>query len=153
MNDSMKLVDEVRFLILTRKIKIIGGAIAGGLVMIFLAGLFVAENNIDKDLALLNLTSVILCPILCITSVYIRKARLKKVNRENFNQLYTGVYIVAFAMCDLGGIFCITTNLFINYNLIYAIFGLLVSVLYILINFPKTGDLNNINNFSKVVPE
>ena len=153
MNDSLKLVDEVRFLIITRKIKIIGGAIAGGLLMIFLAGLLVAGNNINKDLAMLNLISVILCPILCITSVYIKKARLKKVNRENFNQLYTGIYIVAFAMCDLGGIFCVTTNLFINYNLVYAIFGLLVSVLYILINFPKAGDLNSINNYSKVVPE
>mgnify|MGYP006908229108 FL=1 len=84
--------------------------------MIFLAGLFVAENNVNKDLAMLNLISVIVCPILCISSVYIRKARLKKINRENFKQLYTGVYILAFGMCDLGGIFCVTNNLFINYN-------------------------------------
>lgn len=153
MNESLKLVDEVRFTIIAQKLKLIGGAIAGGLVMIFLAGLFVAESNVNKDLAMLNLISVIVCPILCISSVYIRKARLKKINRENFKQHYTGVYILAFAMCDLGGIFCVTTNLFINYNLIYAVFGLLVTILYIFINFPKANDLSSINNYSKVVPE
>ena len=153
MENPSSLVDEMRFLILARKIKVIGFAIIIGLMVIYGAGMFVASNNVNKDMAMLNLISVIAAPVLCIASVYLRKSRMKGITNENFKERFPGVYILAFAMCDLGGLFCITTNLFVNYNFIYATFGLLVSILYIWINFPKANDLEMINNKSKSVPE
>lgn len=153
MENPASLVDEVRFLILARKVKVIGFAIIFGLAVIYGAGMLVASNNVNKDMALLNLISVIAAPVLCISSVYLRKSRMKSITSDNFKERFPGVYILAFAMCDLGGLFCITTNLFVNYNFIYATFGLLISILYIWINFPKQSDIDLINNQSKSVPE
>lgn len=153
MDNGISLVDEMRHTVIARKIKLIGFAIIFGLVIIYSTGMLVASNNVNRDLAMLNLVSVIVCPILCILSVYLRKARLKSVTRENFNNTYVGIHIVSFALCDMGALFCIVTNLFINYNFIYATFGLLVSLLYIWLNFPKDSDLSIINSRSKNIPE
>ncbi|HLT24072.1 MAG TPA: hypothetical protein VK004_03010 [Ignavibacteria bacterium] len=153
MNKDIPLVTLVRYEAISRRIKILGFAISLGLIIIYGAGLFVGQSNVNKDMAILNLISIIVCPLICISSVYIRKARLKSVNNENFANTYFGVYIVAFAMCDMGALFCIVTNLFINYNFIYATFGLLVSLLYIWLNFPRRTDMDIINSRSKLIPE
>ena len=152
MDKPVSLVDEMRFLILARKVKVIGFAIIMGLVIIYSAGMFVAANNINKDMQFLNLISAIAVAVFCVSSVYIRKMRMKKIDSENFKLKFPGVYILAFAMCDMGGIFCITTNLFINYNFVYATAGLLISIFYVWLNFPKHSDLELINNRSKSVP-
>ena len=153
MNNPASLVDEMRYLILARKIRVIGFAIMFGLFVIYGTGLIVAANNINKDMAFLNVISVVAVPIICISSVYLRKARLKKVTHENFKQTYPGIHIVSFFLCDLAGLFCIITNMFINYNFLYATFGLMVSVLYVWLNFPKPTDLDIINSKSKSIPE
>lgn len=147
--DTLKqpdLVHEMRFLVVSRKIKVLGMAIMIGLIAIYLLGVFVSGSNINKDLAILNISSLLLCSILCIVSVYVRKAFLKKVIAENFVSKYFTAHIFAFFLCDAGGLFCITTNLFINQNIIYASFGTLIAILYIYINFPKREDLPAIGN-------
>jgi uncharacterized BrkB/YihY/UPF0761 family membrane protein len=153
MNNEIPLVAQIKYEAISRRIKVLGFAISMGLIIIYGAGMFVGSSNINKDMAILNLVSIVVCPLMCISSVYIRKARLKTVNNENFNNTYFGIYIIAFAMCDMGALFGIVTNLFINYNFIYATFALLISLLFIWINFPKPTDLNIINNRSKVIPE
>lgn len=153
MTGTIPLVTQVRYDAFSRRIKVLGFAISMGLIIIYGAGVFIGQSNVNKDMAILNLISIIVCPLICISSVYIRKARLKTVNNDNFSNTYFGIYIIAFAMCDMGALFCIVTNLFINYNFIYATFGLLVSLLYIWLNFPKRTDLDVINSRSKVIPE
>ena len=145
------LVNEVRYISLSRRIKVLGFAIMFGLLVIYAAGLFVASNNINKDLAILNLASLILCSFLSITSVYVRKMMLKSVNSKNFMSRYFTVHIIPFAMCDMGGLFCIATNLFINENIIYASFGALISVIYVFLNFPKHSDMEGINARGKII--
>ena len=152
MENPVNLVEEVRFLFETRKIRVIGISIIVGLIVIYSLGLIVASNNVNKDMAILNLISVIAAPILCISSIYLRKARLKSVNKDNFKNTFAGVYIISFFLCDLGGIFAIVTNLFINYNLVYATFGMIVAGVYVILNFPKRSDLDIINNRSKTIP-
>lgn len=147
--DTLKqpdLVQEMRFVVVSRKIKVLGIAIMIGLVVIYLLGVFVSGSNINKDLAVLNLVSLCLCSVLSISSVYVRKAFLKKVTAENFVSKYFTAHIFAFFLCDAGGLFCITTNLFVNQNVIYASFGTLIAILYIYINFPKQEDILSISN-------
>jgi hypothetical protein len=138
------LVPQMQLLVISRKIKVLGIAIMVGIFVIYVLGVFVSANNINKDLAVLNLASLIFCSIMCISSVYVRKALMKKVTMQNFQTKYFSAHIVAYAMCDAGGLFCITTNLFVNQNVIYASFGTLITLLYIYINFPKQEDLLNL---------
>ena len=58
---------------------------------------------------------------------------------------YFNAHLVPFAMCDLGGLFCITTNLFVNQNIMYATTGLVVSLAFLIINFPKFNDYEKLN--------
>jgi hypothetical protein len=138
------LVPQMQLLVISRKIKVLGIAIMVGIFVIYMLGVFVSANNINKDLAVLNLASLIFCSVMCISSVYVRKALMKKITMQNFQTKYFSAHIVAYAMCDAGGLFCITTNLFVNQNVIYASFGTLITLLYIYINFPKQEDLHNI---------
>jgi hypothetical protein len=138
------LVKQMQFVVVARKIKVLGIAIMIGLVVIYLLGVFVSSSNINKDLAMLNLVSLMLCSVLSISSVYIRKAFIKKVTAQNFPGKYFTAHIIAFFLCDAGGLFCITTNLFVNQNVIYASFGTLIALLYLYINFPKQEDIQNI---------
>jgi len=115
-----------------------------GLVIIYLMGLTVASDNVNKDLAILNLVSLIVCSGFCILSVYVKKKFLRSVNKENFKSKYFSSYIIAYAMCDGSGLFCIVTNLFINYNFLYATVGLIISVLYLFINLPKPDEFENL---------
>jgi hypothetical protein len=138
------LVPQMQLLVISRKIKVLGIAIMVGIFVIYVLGVFVSANNINKDLAVLNLASLIFCSVMCISSVYVRKALMKKVTMQNFQTKYFSAHIVAYAMCDAGGLFCITTNLFVNQNVIYASFGTLITLLYIYINFPKQEDLLNL---------
>jgi hypothetical protein len=116
-----------------------------GLTVIYLVGLFISGSNINKDLALLNLISLIICSMFCISSVYVKKMMLKKVNSQNFKNSYFTAHIIAYALCDAGGLFCIATNLFINQNLIYASFGILIALIYLWINMPKEDDFNTLH--------
>ncbi|HRE41262.1 MAG TPA: hypothetical protein PLG90_07995 [Ignavibacteria bacterium] len=138
------LVRQMQFVVISRKVKLLGYAIMLGLVIIYLMGLTVASDNVNKDLAILNLVSLIVCSGFCILSVYVKKKFLRSVNKENFKSKYFSSYIIAYAMCDGSGLFCIVTNLFINYNFLYATVGLIISVLYLFINLPKPDEFENL---------
>ena len=146
MESEKPLKTEIEYDFVTRKIRILGIAIMVGLALIFAMGLFVAANNINKELGFLNHISVIICVFLCFGSFYIKKFMLKKVTKENFIKSYFNAHVVPFALCDFAGLFCITTSLFINFNLIYAAAGLFFSLLYVIANFPQRKDLEIIFN-------
>lgn len=140
MNSEISLVDEVKFSVVSRRIKVLGVAIMIGVFVIYLAGLFVTSSYVNKDLAILNLVSLVACTFLCIISIYIKKFMLKKVNSKNFVNKYFTAHIVPFAICDAGGLFSITTNLFINSNIPYATVSIVITLVYLFINFPKIED-------------
>ena len=138
------IVKEVELIVTNRKIKIIGIAIILGLIIIYTFALFVPVENIYPDMVMFNYISLIACFILCFTSVNVRKILLKRMNSESFSEKYSSAYILSFAQCDLGGLLCIITNLIINQNLTFATTGLLLSVFFILINFPRNDGVRKL---------
>jgi hypothetical protein len=71
---------------------------------------------------------------------------LKKVTLANLSKTYFNAIVLPFALCDLGGILCITTSLFINQNIPFAITGYIVTLLYLLMNFPKIEEYSKFSD-------
>jgi len=131
---------EIQFLVVVRQIRLIGIAIIITLSLIFFAGLAVSGSYINPAFSTYNLITLIICPLLCIGSYSLKRSMLKKVSIANFAKYYFNAIVLPFALCDLGGIICITTSLFINQNILYAAVGYVVSMLYMFMNFPKIED-------------
>lgn len=132
--------DEIKFIFVAKKTRILGIAILLGIFLVFFAGLFVSGNNINLQYEYLNRATLILCIILCGFSVYVRKLLLKRVNSKNFINKYFNASVIPFGLCNLGGLLCVMTSLFINQNILFAVIGVLISAIAILINFPKDND-------------
>jgi hypothetical protein len=138
---------EIKFYLILRQLKTLGIVIIISLTIIFVAGLFVthAPGNVNKQVAILNPVSLFFCAILCFASLFIRRKSLKKLTLDNFSRKYFNIYVIAYALCELGGIFCVTTNLFVNQNFLYASAGYVVTVLYVFLNFPSARDFRLLN--------
>jgi hypothetical protein len=139
------LVKKIDILLIARRIRFLGIAIGTGIILIYSLGLFVSGNYINNELFHFNILSLVLTAVLCFPSFFIKKFLFKKINSKNFATAYFNAHIVPFALCDLGGLFCITTNLFVNQNIIYATAGLAVALLFLIINFPGFNDYDNLN--------
>jgi|WetSurMetagenome_2_1015567.scaffolds.fasta_scaffold32116_3 hypothetical protein len=140
MENKGDLVKEVDIVFMARRIRILGIAILLGIFIVYGFGLSVAGNCINEDLSDFNLISFVICCIFCVPSFYAKKVLLKNLNDKNFTSKYFNAHLLPFAMCDLGGLFCIATNLFVNHNLIYATAGFLLTVFFIILNFPRSDD-------------
>jgi len=136
-NNKSPLVKEVDMVFMARRIRILGIAILLGIALVYGFGLSVAGNYKNEELAVFNLVSFIFCTALCLASFYVKKLMLKNLDGKNFVNRYFNGHVIPFAMCDLGGLFCIATNLFVNSNVIYASAGFLLSVVFIILNFPR----------------
>lgn len=137
MAEKSEMVKQIDFIIVTRRIKLLGYMIITGLALVYVIGILVSSSNVHPDKSFLNTPVTIAGIILCTASLYIRKNMLKKVNKENFVGAYFNAHISAFVLCDMGALLSITTNLFINVNLIMASVGVGVGMLYMLLNFPR----------------
>ena len=144
MEKDIPLKLEVEYAFVTRRIRILAIAIILGFIIVFVLGLFTPVEILSPDLNYLSYVSVILCAVLCVSSFYIKKLMLKNLKADNFLNSYFNIHAIPFAVCDLGGLLCIATNLFINRNLIYASGGLLIGVLYIIINMPKKTEIESL---------
>ena len=71
---------------------------------------------------------------------------LKKVNLSNFESTFFNAYIFPYAVLDFGALFCISTNLFVNENIIYATSGAMLSVITMFLFFPKEEYFENLRN-------
>jgi len=140
MENKGNLVKEVDLVFIARKIRMLGIAILLGIALVYGMGLLVSGNYINEELAMFNVLSFIVCCVFCVPTIFLKQMLLKNFGGENFRNKYFNAHIIPFAMCDLGGLFCIATNLFVNQNLIYATGGFLVSVFFLIINFPKSDD-------------
>lgn len=138
------LVKQVEFVIVVRRTKILGIAITLGIVIIYLAGIFVADSYFIKDFETVNLLSLIQIIFLIPISFYIRKNLLKSTNISNFTTKYFNAHIIPFMIVDFSALFCITTNLFVNGNILYASIGAVFSAISMIMLFPKEEDFEEI---------
>ena len=140
MENKSSLVKEVDIIFLARRIRILGIAILLGIILVYGMGLTVSGSYINDDLSAFNIVSFVFCCAFCVPSFFLKKSMLKKLNEKNFMSRYFNSHMLPFAMCDLGGLFCIATNLFVNQNLIYATAGFLIAVVFMILNFPRSDD-------------
>lgn len=138
--DKGKLAKEVEVLIVARKIRYLGLVILLGVSLIFVMGLFVSGSNINPSLLYLNIASFVFCLVLCALSIPLKNILMKKVTPDNFEAKYFNAYVLPYALCDFGGLICITTSLFINQNIVFASAGFLVMAAAVIYNFPKFDD-------------
>jgi len=143
-NNKSSLVKGVDLIFMARKIRILGIAILLGIVLIYGFGLTVAGSYVNPDLGAFNIISFIICAALCVGSFFVKRMMLKNLDGKNFVNKYFNGHIIPFAMCDLGGLFCIATNLFVNSNIIYASAGFFVAVVFMILNFPRSDDYNRV---------
>lgn len=137
MSNDSQLVKQVTFIIVVRRIKLLGIAITVGLVAIYGMGLIVANSNVKENFEIVNLLTLAILILTVPLSILIRNLLLKKVNMSNFQTKYFNAHIIPFAVMDFAALFCITTNLFVNGNILYASIGVVISVLGMTLNFPK----------------
>lgn len=145
MDKNGTLVKKIDILLIARRVRFLGIAIIVGIVLIYSFGLFVSYNYVNKDLWQFNYLSLFIVAMFCFPSFYIKKMMLNKINSKNFVTAYFSAHVIPFAMCDLGGLFCVTTNLFVNQNIIFASTGLIVAVLFLIVNFPRFNDYDELN--------
>ena len=139
------IIKEVEFIVVQRKVRIIGIAILLGIIMAYIFALFVSGENINPEMAILNLFSLMFCFLICLSSFYVRRFFLKTIDSNNFSNRYFTAYIITFALCDAGGLACIIINLVLNQNIVYATTGLIISVFCLLMNFPRKDDMRILN--------
>lgn len=140
MAEKSEMVKNIDFIIISRRIKLLGYVIITGLTLVYIVGVLVSSSNIHPEKAFLNTPVTIAGIVLCTASLWIRKNMMKKVTKDNFINTYFNAHISAFILCDLGALLSITTNLFINADLIMASVGVGVGLLYMWINFPRHED-------------
>lgn len=138
--DKGNLAKEVEMLIVARKIRYLGLVILLGVSLIFVMGLVVSGSNINPSLYYLNVASLVFCLVLCGLSIPFKNILMKKVTLDNFEAKYFNAYVLPYALCDFGGLLCITTSLFINQNIIFASFGYFAMAAAVIYNFPKFDD-------------
>lgn len=137
MSKDSLLVKQVTFVIVVRRIKILGIAITIGLVAIYGMGLIVANSNVKENFEVVNLMTLAILIFTVPLAIFFRNLLLKKVDISNFQTTYFNAHIIPFAVIDFSALFCITTNLFVNGNILYASFGVIISVAGMVLNFPK----------------
>jgi hypothetical protein len=137
MSKDSLIVKQVSFVIVVRRIKLLGIAITVGMIAIYGMGLLVANNNVKENFEIVNLLTLVLLVLTVPLTFFIRKILLKKVDLSNFQSTYFNAHVIPFAVLDFAALFCITTNLFVNGNILYASAGIVISVAGMILNFPK----------------
>jgi hypothetical protein len=137
MSKDSLMVKQVSFVIVVRRIKILGIAITVGMIAIYGMGLLVVNNNIKENFEIVNLLTLILLILSVPFILFLKKLLLKKVNMSNFQNTLFNAHVIPFAVLDFAALFCITTNLFVNGNILYASIAVIISVAGMIMIFPK----------------
>ncbi len=144
MSKDSFMVKQINFVIVVRRIKTLGIAITTGIIAIYLFGIFVANNNVKENFEIINLITLIILMIMVPSTIFIKGLLMRKINLSNFMNTYFNAHIISFAIMDFAALFCLTTNLFVNGNILYASIGLVISVAGMIVNFPKEEDFEKI---------
>lgn len=142
--DSL-MVKQINFIIVVRRIKILAIAIIVGITAIYFFGLLVADKNFKENFEPVNLLTLVFLAIAVPITLIIRKLLLEKVTLNNFAEKYFSAHIIIFAILDFAALFCLTTNLFVNGNILYATAGFVISLTGMFLNFPKEEDFRKIS--------
>ena len=71
--DSL-MAKQIEFIVVSRRIRLLGITITTGIILIYLAGLFVANNNVKENFEIVNVSTIILLVIIfyyiCIKKSY-----------------------------------------------------------------------------------
>lgn len=137
MSKDSLMVKQVSFVIVVRRIKILGIAITVGMIAIYGMGLLVVNNNVKENFEIVNLLTLILLILSVPFTLFLKKLLLKKVNMSNFQNTLFNAHVIPFAVLDFAALFCITTNLFVNGNVLYASIAVIISVAGMIMIFPK----------------
>ena len=137
MSKDSLMVKQVSFVIVVRRIKILGIAITVGMIAIYGMGLLVVNNNLKENFEIVNLLTLILLILSVPFTLFLKKLLLKKVNMSNFQNTLFNAHVIPFAVLDFAALFCITTNLFVNGNVLYASIAVIISVAGMIMIFPK----------------
>lgn len=137
MSKDSLMVKQVSFVIVVRRIKILGIAITVGIIAIYGMGLLVVNNNVKENFEIVNLLTLILLILTVPFILFLKKLLLKKVNMSNFQNTLFNAHVIPFAVLDFAALFCITTNLFVNGNVLYASIAVIISVAGMIMIFPK----------------
>ena len=137
MSKDSLMVKQVSFVIVVRRIKILGIAITVGMIAIYGMGLLVVNNNLKENFEIVNLLTLILLILSVPFTLFLKKLLLKKVNMSNFQNTLFNAHVIPFAVLDFAALFCITTNLFVNGNILYASIAVIISVAGMIMIFPK----------------
>ena len=84
MSKDSLMVKQVSFVIVVRRIKILGIAITVGMIAIYGMGLLVVNNNLKENFEIVNLLTLILLILSVPFTLFLKKLLLKKVNMSNF---------------------------------------------------------------------
>ncbi len=144
MENKTPLKLQIDFVFVSKRIKILAIGIIISIIFVFAMGLTVSYANIRPDMYNLNILSIIICLVVGAASLPIKKLMVKKATPENFLSVYFNAHIIPLLLCDLGGLLCVSTNLFINQNIILAAGGVVISAIYIILIFPYKKDLDKI---------
>ena len=137
MSKDSLMVKQVSFVIVVRRIRLLGIAITVGIIAIYGMGVLVVNNNVKENFGIVNLITLFLLILSVPLTLFLNKLLLKKVNMSNFQDTFFSAHIIPFAVLDFAALFCITTNLFVNGNILYASIAVIISVAGMILNFPK----------------
>ncbi|MEO6694230.1 MAG: hypothetical protein ABIY50_08180 [Ignavibacteria bacterium] len=148
MSKDLMMVKQIDFIIAVRRIKVLGIAILVGVIAIYVFGLFVAGNNFIENFEIINLATLLFLVFMIALGIFIKNMIMKKVTLSGILTTYFNAHIIPFAIIDFGALFCITTNLFVNGNILYATIGMAMSVAAIIMIFPREEDFEIIKTRS-----
>lgn len=148
MSKDPSMVRQIEFIVVVRRIKLLGIAITTGIIVIYLSGLLVANNNHRENFEMVNLLSLFLLLFTLLISFILRNQMLKNVNLSNISDKYFNAHIIPIAIIEFGALFCLTTNLFVNGNILYATIGVVISVAGMIMNFPSEEYFGKLKNNS-----
>lgn len=134
--DSL-MVKQVSFIVVVRRIRTLGIAITVGITAIYLMGLLVISDKVNEEMYILNISSLIILAASIPLIFSIRKLMLNKVDLSNFQTKFFNAHIIPFAILDFTALFCITTNLFVNPDFLFATIGVMISVAAMILLLPK----------------
>ncbi len=142
MKESLMVI-QVRFIFLVRKIRTLGIGITVACIVIYFFGLLVAGSNYRVGFEAVNISSLILLIIAVPATLFLKKYLLKNVTLENFQTKYFSAHIIPFMILDFFALFCLSTNLLVNGNVVYATIAACVTLAGMIMLFPKEEDFES----------
>jgi hypothetical protein len=143
MNENL-MVLQVRFVYLVRKIRTLGIGITIAALVIYFFGLLVAGSNYREGFEAVNLWSLIALILALPLTIALKKMMMRKVKLNNFQTAYFSAHIIPFAIIDFFALFCLSTNLLVNGNAVYATIAACVTLAGMILLFPKEEDFEKL---------